>query len=225
MNVTAHFVRTAFVQELRDCMLGSVANSSLMQLLEESPHKQELLHNFCWAFMKKYSQDEVDEMQDVLDIVAETCSCMRDVFGALLVLLNPEPGICGTDISLVSKLLEYSDTSMKGKPIKMVKLMCSVSAGISDNAFWQRKVDDVLKKGAASLRLAPDLRKLTADMQAEAETQSTSLTDVFRCCVQQLPSLRQELRSGATDALEKLLASRLQKLGHWTLQQTDPVVA
>ena len=70
--------------------------------------RKQILHDLCERFLVLYEADEVDEME-LIDGAKSAANQLKEVFSAMIVLLNPKPGHLKTDMSAVSAILKSKE--------------------------------------------------------------------------------------------------------------------
>ena len=189
--------------------MNSLSNDFFMKFLEDATdHRKQILHDLCERFLVLYEADEVDEME-LIDGAKSAANQLKEVFSAMIVLLNPKPGHLKTDMSAVSAILKSKEQN---------GLVASFKLFLKGGS-WQELLDDCLQKGAATLQLSPVLGELTSSLVDETKEDSPPchVTKSLVTCVQKLPQLRKELRKGATKNLEMVLEQRLSTIAEHTL--------
>ena len=173
-----------------------------------------MLYGFAERFVEAYARDRPDE-QELQPVVKQAAAKLHRVFAAIVVMLNPIPGILDTTPAAVSNIVENAD--------KTNGLLNAVSTVMTNHAFWQKQIDDCLLKGPASMKHATALKELTEELRAENEDESKQheLSDLLRKLPSVLSDLKKTLRVDATRNLEVLVKHRLNRLCKWTLQKTD----
>ena len=116
-----------------------------MKLLEDGKDdRKQILQDLCERFLVLYEADSVDEMI-LIQGVADAAKSLKEVFSAIIVLLNPMPGHLNTDMSAVSAILKSKE---QNGFVASFKLFLKSSS-------WQELLDDCLQKGAATMQLSP----------------------------------------------------------------------
>ena len=156
---------------------------------------------------KDEEAEAVEQDADILPGAQDGAAKLKDVFGALVVLLNPLPKAFGLDLALVSNLINPDDAVKtkdkdKGKGNSFAKAVGLCLQG----AAWEKRVDEVLKTAAPTMKHADAVCSLTEALQNET---GTDVSDTLRQAMRQLKDFKRQLRQGATDLLEKAVANRV----------------
>ena len=215
----------SLLQDLREAVVSSLTNNAFMSLLEDGNDAKEtaarikLLKTICERFVGAYRADDMDQNDGELEGVRLAMQTLNMVFAGILVLLDPTPGVAGTDMGCISKLMD--DDS-----VKQDKLVTCVKVVITSHKDWQKRLDCCLAHGASTMKLAPVLQDFVENLskEGEDERQQAAVTDSLRSAVAKLPNLREALRPGATSVLESMLADRVKAIAAWTLEQTEASV-
>ena len=215
----------SLLQDLREAIVSSLTNNAFMSLLEDGNDAKEtaarikLLKTICERFVGAYRADDMDQNDGELEGVRLAMQTLNMVFAGILVLLDPTPGVAGTDMGCISKLMD--DDS-----VKQDKLVTCVKVVITSHKDWQKRLDCCLAHGASTMKLAPVLQDFVENLskEGEDERQQAAVTDSLRSAVAKLPNLREALRPGATSVLESMLADRVKAIAAWTLEQTEASV-
>ena len=131
------------LQELEDTVVSCLTVPGFMQLLEAGGSRHDVLYGFTERYVEAYIRDRPEELE-VHDVVKKAAAKLQSVFAAIVVMLNPIPGIFGTTPAAVSLIVENTD--------KTNGFLNAVSTVMTNHAFWQKQLDDCLLKGPASMK-------------------------------------------------------------------------
>ena len=210
------------VKDLQDAIVGAMTAAAFMQLLEQEPGRHEVLLKLCEMYVKQYREADVENLdrETLCTPMKIAAQKIKVVFDAIIVLLNPVPGVLGTDVSCITVML---DTDEYRKGPKQNPFLVAVATMLTNHDGWQKKMDDCLVKGAAGMKHVKEFRELTDAIADENEdsTKHYVITDSLRGSAAQLTQFRKDLRPGATECLECQLKERVERICKWTMQKED----
>ena len=183
--------------------------------MEDEQNGHPTLQKMAELFLTIYNSDEPQNLE-LPEVMSAAVGVLKQIFACLLVLLNPIPSVLGTDVSDVS-------STLKPPPGRVLsKLESSVQVFLRDGP-WQKKLDESLQKGAASMKYAAAFQELEAALSNDASQQELQLKvgPGFKEAVQKLPELRDALRPGATAGLEKQMSLIFRSAVKSTVQLKD----
>ena len=163
------------------------------KLLELMTHFANLSEDYVQHF-----QDEAreDDLPVLLGMVAR----------AVCILLTPYPQF-GAPAD-VSALGEYKNGSVVIGTFKQI---------LSQHTFWLNRCNELVSKGAATTTFQPKMEKYEEALESGLELDAVYIKEI----VDTFPEMKNKMRPGCTDQLEKLLTVFLQKQTCQILNNVD----
>jgi hypothetical protein len=130
---------------------------------------------------------------------------IRDVAAGMLGLVTPRPGVLGIIPSDSTRLMEYSGEHTMEQTLSLT---------LKGSHFWQGRADEILKKGASTLK---SVEEIEAHFQAiktvkEASHPMEEHAPLLKKAFKFISTGRDKLRDGALSELEDLMLSVLKDL-------------
>ena len=193
---------------MEESILGGFFCNQFFQLMEDcgqSESYRQTLLMISEKYITSFRNDNVPNLKSLALGAARAANTIAVVLSSILVLLDPTPGKLGTNEGSVTDIVAYNGDLQY---LNMMKLY------LSDDGFWQGKVDECLKSGTSSMKLGPQMRSLTEKLQEDYGQSDDNLlvSDTFKNAVLALPTYRDTLRPGATEEFEAILSETCWKI-------------
>ena len=199
-------------QAAAECLIASFGNPALLKMIQDGSKKRSKLVPLLESFAKVcLDWDKVmaapDSDYDSESVWVPAMDFMKLCTRGLLSLLSAVPGHMGSNISDCNDLRKYTGTNL---------FMTTVRDAILQSDFWTRLYDDLVSKGTASMKLAPELASLTERLQASNVDEK-----VLAHAVARIPELKKQMRAGACSDIDKLMYKKLVNLAQGVLKKEE----
>lgn len=199
-------------QAAAECLIACFGNPALFDLIQDGNKKRSklvpLLEGFakvCLDWEKVLSNP--DSGYDTDSFWVSAMDVIKLCTRGLLTLLSVVPNHLGSSISDCNDLRKYNGSNL---------FMTRVRDTILETDFWTRLYDDLVSRGTASMKLAPELSLLTERLQASKVDEKTLAQAVAR-----IPEMKKQMRAGACSDIDKVLYKKLVSLSKGVLNKEE----
>lgn len=213
-------------EDLALAFLNAIGNNhffNMMQNVKENPAFPALCEglledmNKHTKFVETPTDSQESQEQEACchKAMAEAFTECRKCLKAVVALMVPMPGHLGSSVQDV-----LDTTSYEGG----VLFVRNVSMTLQNNPSWQALLDETLKTGSQTLKMAPQLKLLEENLRKTVNSQEVD--DAYSEAVEAFQSLQTSLRKGATSTLSELLVKKTKMLvRHLVEKAADDVKA
>jgi hypothetical protein len=199
------------LQAIADSLLEALGCDSFLQALRDYGEQQkgkELLIAICGGFLEKHNAagSKIEELSEQCQAVLRR---FRQVCSAVIASLHPKPSHLGSSAVDLNAIQKYKGNGLLESAVKQI--FTASTKGTTN--FWQKCLDEVITKGAASISSAPELQELSTFMESvDLETVINIDMIGFQNLCSRIPALKKAMRSGLVKEAEKTFQAILLKL-------------
>ena len=178
-------------------------NDAVCDLLNQGKDKADIVRSLVKRLLEGIENCHALEVMELLptnnsDEIKEVLARIQMVVSALGALLDFD----GEELGNIEDVVKLKSTSQNHH------METTMRALLNGGGFFSSLADDLSKTAATSMLARPTLEKLLEQFSEGMDL------DSLQTCVDQLPTLRKQLRQGATDKLGLLLLKELKKQVH-----------
>ena len=188
-------------------MLDAFSNDAVLGILR-NPLTASRMARMCEVFLDKIK--EAQTLSVVPEPFKSVFSTMQQALSGVLAIYTPIPSYGGSCVKDAVDLLSFDGDNTTLETFRTV---------VESTDEWREQADDLLKCASASMRLSPELKRLTTDNLCKVN--SPEFSSEYEAALRASPAMTKELREGALTDLEELLCRRSKCIVEALLSKTD----
>ena len=181
-------------------MVDAFASNSFLAMIENPKHSAKV-GGLCEFVLDQMQEAGLPASAE--PPFAECFERIRLAVSGILAIYTPVPGYGGSTVKDACDLLDFSGECV---------LLEGVRDVIEGTEEWREQANDLVKFAPNSMRLGPELKELTKACIRDAG--EPTVTESYQKALASLPGMTKDLREGAMNDLEELLAK-------WTAKIVD----